>query len=217
MKRTCTPLTKYADDSTILAIITKRLSDRSEIALSTFMEWSQINCMPCNIGKCKELVLGKKGNVTEYPRLYNIKQCSSLVLLGVTLQSSCKFSEHVKINLCEANKCLFIIRSFRKKGCTQSEIDHLFKSIVLPKILYGLPVYAASASDLTVVQNFLSRCYKRLYTSVNFNILELLEKCDRRLFNKCSRDKNHPLYDLLPTYRETCIYTSEIAQVKDQG
>ena len=48
-----TPLTKYADDSTILAIITKRLSDRSEIALSTFMEWSQLNCMPCNIGNCK--------------------------------------------------------------------------------------------------------------------------------------------------------------------
>ena len=37
-----TPLTKYADDSTILAIITKRLSGRSEIALSTFMEWSQL-------------------------------------------------------------------------------------------------------------------------------------------------------------------------------
>jgi hypothetical protein len=61
--------------------------------------------------------------------------------------------------------------------------------------------------DLTVVQNFLSRCYKRRYTSVNFNILELLEKCDRRLFNKCSRDEYHPLYDLLPTYKETsfCI------------
>ena len=48
------------------------------------------------------------------------------------------------------NKCLFVIRSLRKEGYTQNEIDHLYNSIVLSKIMHGLhvPVYAASASDL---------------------------------------------------------------------
>ena len=75
----------------------------------------------------------------------------------MTLQRDCKFSKHIKIKqtlnieyLIESNKCLYIIRSLRKEGYTQEEIDHLFDMIVLPKLLYGLSVYAASSSDLAV-------------------------------------------------------------------
>ena len=50
--------------------------------------------------------------------------------------------------------------SLRKEGYTQKEIDHLYNSILLSKIMRGLPVYVASASDLTVLQHFLTRCFK---------------------------------------------------------
>ena len=90
------------------------------------------------------------------------------------------------------------------KSCSQQdEIDHLFNSIVIRKLLYGLSVYAASVSELTVIQRFLKRCYKRRYTSVNYNIYELLEKSDRRLFYNLKRD-DHPLKSLLPRYKD-CI------------
>ena len=49
----------------------------------------------------------------------------------------------------------------------------------------------------------LKRCYKRRYTSVNYNIYELLEKSDRRLFYNLKRD-DHPLKSLLPRYKD-CI------------
>ena len=117
-----TSLTKYADDSTILAIISKGPLDKSNMVLSTFMDWAVRNTVPCNTEKCKELILKKKGNETEYPMLYNIKQHSSFTLLGVTLQGDCKFSKHIKIKLIEAKKCLYIIRSLRKEGYTQEEI-----------------------------------------------------------------------------------------------
>ena len=55
-----------------------------------------------------------------------------------------KFSSHVKRKLREANKCLYILRSLRKDGYTQVEIDNLLKAIVLPMITYALPVYVAS-------------------------------------------------------------------------
>ena len=87
---------------------------------------------------------------------------------------------------------------------TQDEIDHLFNSIVIPKLLYGLSVYAASVSELTVIQRFLKRCYKRRYTSVNYNIYELLEKSDRRLFYNLKRD-DHPLKSLLPRYKDGIV------------
>ena len=93
--------------------------------------------MLCNTSKCKELVVRKKGDNTVYPTLYNIKQHSSIPILGIVLQNNCKFSQHVKNKLNEANKCLFVIRSLRKEGYRQTEIDHLFNAIVLSKILYA--------------------------------------------------------------------------------
>ena len=38
-------------------------------------------------------------------------------------------------------------------------------SIVLPKLTYGLPIYASSTPELTTIQNFLQRCFKRKYIS----------------------------------------------------
>ena len=71
---------------------------------------------------------------------------------------------HVK--LIKANTCLFILRSLRKEGYSQAELDHLFSSIVLPSITYGLPVYGASEAELTTMQCFLDRCV----TNVNIHL-----------------------------------------------
>ena len=78
-------------------------------------------------------------------------------VLGVTLQSNHRFNEHIKVKLQEANKCLYVIRCFRKEGYQQPDVDYVFRSTVLPKPMYGLPVYASSIPELTTVQNFLQR------------------------------------------------------------
>ena len=95
--------------------------------------------------------------------------------------------------------CMFISRSLRKEGCTQVEIDHLFKAIVLPKITYALLIYVASQVDLNTIQCFFKRYNKRRCTSELINIYDLLEKCDRRLFTKIKNNINHPLYQRHPT------------------
>ena len=86
-------------------------------------------------------------------------------------------------------------------GCRLTTIRtayHLFSSIVLPSITYGLPVYGASEAELTAMQCFLDRCYKRKYTSKSFSIKHLLEKQDRKVFRKVSGIDRHPLRGLLP-------------------
>lgn len=75
--------------------------------------------------------------------------------------------------------------SWGKEGYSQAELDHLFSSIVLPSITYGLSVYGASEAELTAMQSFLDRCYKRKYTSKSFSIKHL-EKQDRKVFRKVS-------------------------------
>ena len=50
------------------------------------------------------------------------------------------------------------------------ENDHLFQSVVLSKISYGLPAYAASVPELNTVQQFLRRCHKRRFISYAIDI-----------------------------------------------
>ena len=88
--------------------------------------------MPCNLSKCKELVLKKKGQANPSPTASNIEKAEFLVLLGVTFQANGRFTEHIKRKPFEANKCLYVLRSLRKEGYNQVEIGHLFQYLVLP-------------------------------------------------------------------------------------
>ena len=58
------------------------------------------------------------------------------------------------------------------------EIDHLFQSLVLPKISHGLPVYATSVPELNTSQQFLRRCHERCFISYAIDMYNLLEKTD---------------------------------------
>ena len=48
------------------------------------------------------------------------------VVVGVTLQSNCKFGSHVKVKLVKAKMCLHILRTLRKEQYKQNEIDLFF-------------------------------------------------------------------------------------------
>ena len=72
-----------------------------------------------------------------------IPKCDQLSILGMTFETNCRFSSHVKLKLTKANKCLHVLRCLRKEGYNQQELDHLFISLVLPSLTYGLSVYGA--------------------------------------------------------------------------
>ena len=59
--------------------------------------------MSCNLNKCKELVIKKKGNSTFCPVVRDIPQHATLDLLGLTFQNDCKCFAHIKAKLCKTN------------------------------------------------------------------------------------------------------------------
>ena len=139
-----------------------------------FMTWSKEKDISCNPQNSKELIFRSKGNNSHYNPAFDISQRSSLVLLGVTIQSDCKFRAHVNLKLIKANKCLHVLKTLGKEQYSQAEIDHLFTVLVLPYFIYGLPVYGASEPDLNIIQNFLDRCHKRRFISYPVSIKDLL-------------------------------------------
>ena len=196
-------LIKYADDSNIISPvfhINGNIVDISEVYVKTFLDWSQANSMSSNASKCKEITFTKKGNsnIVHYSPVFDIPQCKQLKILGVTFQSDSRVNYHIKDTLSAVNKALYIIRSLRKEGYDQNEVDHLFSAIVMPKLSYALTVYGASKAELTTVQCFLSRCFKRRYISKHINILDLLKEFDYRLHKKMKSMNNHPLEAIAP-------------------
>ena len=153
-------LFKFADDSTISAPVWKEV-DYSDQLVPQFLDWTNINGMFCNPSKCKELTMKKRDNCDLLSPTGMISSCKEVEILGVTFQCDRKFSVHVKKKLIKAKKSLHFPRTLRKERHNLSEIDLLLNTIVLLNINYALSVYAASESDLTPVQCFLDRCFKR--------------------------------------------------------
>ena len=146
--------------------------------------------MSCNPSKCKELTIKKRDNWDLFSPTGMIASCKEVDILGVTFQWDSKFSVHVKKKLIKATKFLHILRTLRKEGYNLSEIDLLLNTIILLNINYALSVYAASESDLTPVQCFLYRCFKR-YTSKPESVYDLLERQDGKSFRKVANTKGH--------------------------
>ena len=62
---------------------------------------------------------------------------------------------------CRRPISVFMLRCLRKQEYQQPDVDYVFRSSVLPKLTNGLPVYTSSKPELTTVQNFLQRSFKR--------------------------------------------------------
>ena len=83
------------------------------------------------------------------------------------------------------------------------EIGCLFKTLVLPKVTYGLLVYDASESDLSMVQRFLNRCHKRRCCSMLMLVHELMEMSVKQIYQKLNNQLGHPMRSLLSKGKET--------------
>ena len=114
--------------------------------------------MSCNPSICKELSFVKKGRVDVFEPIVSTPQCKELQLLRANFQSKCKFDKHVKLKLIKTKMSLYILRTLGKEGYNQTEIDHLFYTLVMPNISYGPFVYGVAEAELTTVQCFLDRC-----------------------------------------------------------
>ena len=94
----------------------------------------------------------------------------------------------------KANKCLFILRSLRKEGYSQAEIDYLFQSLFTLNLTYGLSVYGAVNAQLSTVQCFLEQCHKRR---------NICKAVNRQIFDKVKHQEKHPLRNLMPKLKVT--------------
>ena len=93
-------------------------------------------------------------------------------------------------------------------------MQHLFRSIILPRLTYGLIVYGSSPPELSSVRNYLDRCYKRKYILDKINIYNLINEFGNRLFNTIKEQIEHPLYNILPRLKVSKYHLRKKSTVK---
>ena len=82
-----------------------------------------------DIKNCSTSISKKKRPCTQvFLLLSGISQSRALSISVVTFQEDCRFTTHVGHKPIKANKCLFILRSLREEGYTQTELYHLFQN-----------------------------------------------------------------------------------------
>ncbi len=80
-------LFEYADDSNIIVPVWSDGPDTSTDTVGQFLSWSDDNFMTCNPGKCKDLIIRKKGYNDQLDNVYNIPQCKELPILGILFKT----------------------------------------------------------------------------------------------------------------------------------
>ena len=71
-------------------------------------------------------------------------------MLGVTISSTFSVSQHIEETVSTCARALFALRTLRAHGLNKDGLDHVFKSIILSRLLYASPAWWASRMPLTV-------------------------------------------------------------------
>jgi hypothetical protein len=197
-------LIKFADDLTLLVPEHSDISVTDEF--SAIRQWAAANKLSINTSKTKEIVFHRPrpSTVISPPPIEGVERVFLAKLLGVTINSTLNFSEHVAQIVSQCNQRSFLLRSLRRRGMRSSVLEAVFTALIVSRILYAISAWGGfvSSTDIRRIDSLFFKCRKFGYCQKTTTFEHLLLRSDKRFFRKV-QNKNHCLNHLLPTVRST--------------
>ncbi len=113
-------IVKFADDTTVIGLITDNDETAYREEVSTLTKWCQENHLSLNIDKTKELVVDYRRQSREHTPITidktPVERVSSFKFLGVHITEDLTWSAHTDAVLKKAHQRLFFLRRLRKFG-----------------------------------------------------------------------------------------------------
>jgi exonuclease III len=188
-----TKIKVFADDNKMFSVVDNATqSSNLQMSIDNWTNAVATLDMELSIAKCGVLHLGKEN--VNYS--YNIGGNTLPIMteakdLGITISNDLRFSEHItKVVKKSSVKANLILRSIIVKN--PEPYDFLFKSLVLPTILYGSEVWFPQfTKDMVLLQKIVNRYYKRVEFRCNLsenhitrpNINDLMLQKDLKFFH----------------------------------
>lgn len=146
----------YADDVKLYGIFSleERESVRAaiRISLTRMSNWTESWEIPLNLSKCRVLQVGDSGSADYEIRDTTLTRCYTHKDLGVLIDSSLSFREHIKDVVKRA--CAVVFMLFRNIKCSDVKLLlRLYKSYVVPILEYCSPIWSPGLKkDITALE-----------------------------------------------------------------
>ncbi len=215
-------IVKFADDTTVIGLITDNDETGYREEVSTLTKWCQENHLSLNIDKTKELVVDYRRQSREHTRITIHKtseRVSSFKFLGVHITEDLTWSAHTDAVLKKAHQRLFFLRRLRKFG-TSPRILRSFYTCTVESILTGC-ITAWFGNSTAGNRRALQRGVRTARHIVGGELPFLQDIYTRRCTRKARRiikDSSHPshrLLSLLPSGRRLRSIRSRTSRLRD--
>jgi hypothetical protein len=196
---------KYADDTNL--IVPQHTDTTIEEEFEAIISWTQSNKMQLNVKKTKELVFHRPHPRQPLPDpLPQIDRVKELKLLGVVVNATFKFDEHVLKMLSLCNQRLYLLKQLKSQGLDRSQLNIVYTALIVSRILYALPAWGGFLSSelLNKIDKLLRKAFKFGYTTEIVNVRDLLQNADNKLFTLMFQPC-HCLHSLLPDVKNTDV------------
>jgi hypothetical protein len=205
-------LVKFADDLTLL------VPENSDTELGdefdSIKDWAARNKMIINFTKTKEIVFRrpKPARPILPPCLAGIERVIVAKLLGVFLNDTLSFNEHVSFIITQCSQRFYLLRSLRNRGLPAVQLEAIFSALILSRIIYAMSAWCGfvSAAGRRRIDTVLLKGVKYGYTRKSSNVESLLLHGDHILFKK-AQCPSHCLFKMLPSIRAAA------ATLRDRG
>ncbi len=216
-------IVKFADDTTVIGLITDNDETAYRGEVSTLTKWCQENHLSLNIDKTKELVVDYRRQSREHTPITidktPVERVSSFKFLGVHITEDLTWSAHTDAVLKKAHQRLFFLRRLRKFG-TSPRILRSFYTCTVESILTGC-ITAWFGNSTAGNRRALQRVVRTARHIVGGELPSLQDIYTRRCTRKARRiikDSSHPshrLLSLLPSGRRFRSIRSRTSRLRD--
>jgi len=166
--------------------------------------WAESNNLRLNRAKSVEIIFTdskRKPTLSLPPPILDIRRVTSVKMLGITITNHLSVGDHVRHVIGKCAQSLYALKLLRNHGMSDDSLRHVYKVVVLSKLLYASPAWwgFTSAADKQRLEASIRRAVRSgLYTADDPSFSELVEDMDDNLFAKIRHNTHHVLYKLLP-------------------
>jgi hypothetical protein len=199
---------KYSDDTNCVSLCMKNPTDSDKEVFSdeiqAVIDWAIENGLNLNMEKSKHVrfCLNRIPHCECSRKEEHFATVEHVKILGITFQTNCSFRKHCHRLLSEFRSSLFLLKDLKINGFSTNDIHHVFESLVISRVRYGLSIFGSDSTSLKDIDKFLQKCYEKGYSKTKFDIMELLQEEDQRNLKNILLNINHPLHNYIIAYRK---------------
>jgi len=190
----------------LLVIPASNVSSRAT-ELDHVDRWAEQNNLRLNRPKSSEIIftdgMRMRKSTDDLPPapIQDIRRVTSIKILGITITNHLSVGDHVRDVISKCAQSLYALKLLRNYGMCDDSLRHVYKVIILSKLLYASPAWwgFTSAADKQRLEASLWRVVRcGLYSVDDPSFSQLVEDMDDNLFAKIQFNSHHVLYKLLP-------------------